>query len=78
MSELEHLVDPVCGMQVSSESNRYYDHAHERYHFCSEHCLNKFSEQPELYLNKRKSESDEPIDETATYTCPMHLEIQQQ
>ncbi|MBT71292.1 MAG: copper-translocating P-type ATPase [Gammaproteobacteria bacterium] len=77
-TEKEHLVDPVCGMQVSSESAHYYDYLQNRYFFCCEGCLNKFSEQPEHYLNKKEAAADKPVDETATYTCPMHLEIQQQ
>ncbi len=77
-AEKQQLTDPVCGMQVSSESERYFDHAHERYHFCSDHCLSKFSANPEVYLNKQASSADEIVDETATFTCPMHLEIQQQ
>ncbi|HAJ77262.1 MAG TPA: copper-transporting ATPase [Gammaproteobacteria bacterium] len=76
-TENKDQVDPVCGMQVSSESAHYYDYMQNRYHFCCERCLNKFSEQPEYYLNKEEGAADEVVDESATYTCPMHLEIQQ-
>jgi len=74
----QQLIDPVCGMQVSSESDCTIDFAQERYHFCSDHCLKKFREHPDVYLNKQQAQDDKINDLTGTYTCPMHLEIQQQ
>ncbi|MFK5914497.1 MAG: heavy metal translocating P-type ATPase [Woeseiaceae bacterium] len=69
--------DPVCGMDVSSDSENHHDHAGKIYHFCSQGCRDKFSADAELYLNKDNSNA-EPVDENATYTCPMHPEIEQQ
>jgi len=70
------LKDPVCGMDVSSDSPHHYRYKGENFYFCCEHCLNKFKGDPEHYLHK------EPASEPATggsvlYTCPMHPEISQ-
>lgn len=70
--------DPVCNMLVSSDSKYYYHYADKHYHFCSEHCLHKFKEHPERYLNKETPPPHETGDESSIYTCPMHPEIQQQ
>ena len=70
--------DPVCNMVVSSDSEYYYHYADKHYHFCSEHCLHKFKEHPERYLNKETPPPHETDDESSTYTCPMHPEIRQQ
>jgi Cu+-exporting ATPase len=70
--------DPVCNMVVSSDSEYYYHYADKHYHFCSEHCLHKFKEHPERYLNKETPPPHETGDESSIYTCPMHPEIQQQ
>ena len=70
--------DPVCNMVVSNDSKYYYHYADKHYHFCSEHCLHKFKEHPERYLNKETPPPHETGDESSIYTCPMHPEIQQQ
>lgn len=69
--------DPVCGMEVSADSEHKYEYAGKTYHFCSSGCLTKFSADAEAYLNKENS-SVKDVDENATYTCPMHPEIEQQ
>jgi len=69
--------DPVCGMDVSSESEHHHEHAGKTYHFCSQNCHDKFVADPQAFLNKDTS-TTEPADENATYTCPMHPEIEQQ
>lgn len=69
--------DPVCGMEVSPDSEHHHDYAGKTYHFCSAGCQNKFAADAEAYLNKDDSTAEE-IDESATYTCPMHPEIEQQ
>lgn len=70
--------DPVCNMVVSSDSEYYYHYVDKHYHFCSEHCLHKFKEHPERYLNKEIPPPHETGDESSIYTCPMRPEIQQQ
>jgi Cu+-exporting ATPase len=85
------LKDLICGMNVSSDSKYSYSYENKKYYFCSEHCLAKFKENPQKYINI----DDEPIctdkklcsadvqvshikDNNSTeYTCPMHPEIVQ-
>lgn len=69
--------DPVCGMDVSADSEHKHEHAGKTYHFCSSGCLTKFSANAETYLNKEDSPNENVV-ENATYTCPMHPEIEQQ
>ena len=43
-------IDPVCGMTVEAESaTRTYALSGRTYFFCSERCLNAFTENPESY-----------------------------
>lgn len=77
-TEKEQRKDPVCNMVVSSDSEHYYHYADKHYYFCSEHCLHKFREHPERYLDKETPPPHETDDKSSTYTCPMHPEIQQQ
>lgn len=70
--------DPVCNMVVSSDSKYRDYHEGKHYYFCSEHCLQKFKEHPERYLDKETPLPHETGNESSTYTCPMHPEIQQQ
>lgn len=77
-AEKDRHIDPVCSMVVSSDSEYYYDYKEKHYYFCSEHCLRKFKEHPEQYLNKEISPSPEKYNKLITCTCPMHPEIKQQ
>ncbi len=70
------LTDPVCGMQVTADSERRYTHAGTEYLFCSASCHDKFADTPEKYLHPKEQEPTAEID-TLLYTCPMHPEIQQ-
>ena len=46
--------DPICGMTVNPQSAAgNYVHNGERYYFCSQHCLAKFKEDPEKFLESR-------------------------
>jgi len=81
------LKDPVCGMDVTENSDHHTQHEGENFYFCSEGCQHKFQQNPEQYLHKQDThscchehdtESSQPVDESATYTCPMHPEIEQQ
>ena len=49
-TELSELVDPVCGMQVSPESEHHATHEGMDYYFCSERCEQKFLAHPDHYL----------------------------
>ena len=48
--ELEGLVDPVCGMPVSRESEYHLQHAGETFYFCSLGCREKFRQRPAQYF----------------------------
>ncbi|HKO60623.1 MAG TPA: heavy metal-binding domain-containing protein, partial [Pyrinomonadaceae bacterium] len=84
------VIDPVCGMTVNPDSAAgSYEHKGGTYYFCSPHCLNKFRENPEQFLNKPKERTiTQPVGirrETKppavlpaqAYTCPMHPEVRQ-
>ena len=75
-TEKDQPIDPVCKMVVSRDSEYRTHYADKDYYFCSEPCLQKFKEHPELYLEKETSPSPEAG--VMTYTCPMHPEIRQQ
>ncbi|MFV1984029.1 MAG: heavy metal translocating P-type ATPase [Thiohalomonadales bacterium] len=77
-TEQTQLKDPVCGMDVTTDSEHQSQFKNQSYYFCSDHCLHKFNEQPELYLNKSEQVAPQEVDETATFTCPMHPEVEQQ
>src|SRR5687767_10675228 len=58
--------DPVCGMDVVPEKAAgSVQHAGKTHHFCSKHCAEKFSANPEKYL------APEPARAGAKYICPM-------
>jgi P-type Cu+ transporter len=76
-TEKDQHKDPVCNMVVSSDSEYNYHYADKHYYFCSEHCLHKFKEHPEQYLDKETSPSLETHSELINYTCPMHPEVVQ-
>ena len=50
MSELQHGVDLVCGMEIDPNNHRRYIYEHREYHFCSSACLYKFRADPGRYL----------------------------
>lgn len=79
-----NAVDPVCHMTVDPKSSAgSFEHEGQTYHFCSEHCLHKFSENPQQFLNPTPAPvAIQPLSRnvskgTSLYTCPMHPEIEQ-
>jgi Cu+-exporting ATPase len=81
----ETHIDPVCGMTVAADSPRRFAFDGTTYFFCSDHCLKKFSGDPEKYLRpspqpppKGGGENLDAKGEAGTYTCPMHPEVRQQ
>ncbi len=64
-------------MTISGDSEYHYHYSGKQYYFCSEHCLHKFKEHPEQYLDKETSPPHETPDRSMTYTCPMHPEVVQ-
>ena len=46
-------IDPVCGMTVKPESAAgSYEYEGKTYFFCSTHCVHRFGEDPERFLNQ--------------------------
>ena len=72
------LKDPVCGMDVTENSEHHYQYAHKDYYFCCEHCLIKFKDDSEHYLQEASTEPAIEADDSSIYTCPIHPEIRQQ
>ncbi len=55
------VIDPVCGMTVNPESAAgSYEYKGENYYFCSAHCLKKFRDNPDQFLNKSQSPMTQP------------------
>ncbi|HEU19065.1 MAG TPA: heavy metal translocating P-type ATPase [Deltaproteobacteria bacterium] len=69
--EKDRHIDPVCNMTVSSDSDYHYHYAGKDYYFCSNHCLHRFKDNPERYLDKEPSPS---IETQCQYSCPVHPE----
>jgi len=47
--QAEKLKDPVCGMDVTTDSGHHAEHAGLDYYFCSDSCLDKFKAAPANY-----------------------------
>jgi Cu+-exporting ATPase len=75
------LKDPVCGMTVDPKNNNlHHEYKGTEYFFCSQHCADKFKEDPEHYLSGKGSAAvvlHPPATDKTTYTCPMHPEVQE-
>lgn len=67
--------DPVCGMTVEPASALKYELNENTYYFCSEGCLERFKRDPSKYLTGEKA--PEAHLSGATYTCPMHPEVEE-
>jgi len=76
--EKRQYSDPVCHMEVTSDSKYRCRYAEKPYYFCSDHCLQEFKAHPEEYIEKRDASAAKEPDSTTVYTCPMHPEIRQQ
>ena len=76
-------LDPVCGMTVDPDNSAgSFEYNGTTYYFCSKHCLHRFSDNPESFL-QNSAASPQPTSITRQppsragmkYTCPMHPEI---
>ncbi len=79
--------DPVCGMQVSADSEHRHTHDAVEYLFCSTSCHDRFIANPGQFLHPNAAQEKEPAGaaepcpdgscktDTSLYTCPMHPEI---
>jgi P-type Cu+ transporter len=82
-------VDPVCGMEVDpADAAARINHDGRDYFFCSSHCVEAFSADPQKYLHDGDAAANtdhahgehlaHPASVTSPpgqYTCPMHPEI---
>jgi Cu+-exporting ATPase len=84
-------IDPICHMTVDpTRAAGQHEYKGETYYFCSTHCLHKFREDPERFLNQTPAASSvvqlsrqkeppaaaaPPVGQKIEYTCPMHPEI---
>ena len=83
------VTDPVCGMQVSADSEHRHTHEGNEYLFCSAACRDTFVANPGKYLHAESTGSAQATGTTgycpddtcdigsAIYTCPMHPEVRQ-
>jgi len=77
-SDVNTLLDPVCGMTVSAVAEKSYLFAGTTYYFCSNGCKTKFMANPDKYLAPKPVVAPDVVAvEGAIYTCPMHPEIRQ-
>lgn len=73
------LTDPVCGMQVTADSEYKFEIAGKPYYFCCGGCRDSFAEDPDAYLSGSSvGSSCTGTDDSAMYTCPMDTEVFQQ
>ncbi len=76
-------IDPVCKMSVDPKTaSGKHTHGGKSFYFCSTHCLEKFQENPDQYLNNKEKGAEpekrrKAKDEKGIYTCPMDPEIEQ-
>jgi len=73
--------DPVCGMTVEpAKAAAHAVYSGKDYHFCSQHCHDKFVEEPSRYIGAGETGQEKPMPGVAEaiYTCPMHPEVEQQ
>src|ERR1700741_1372413 len=76
------VVDPVCGMTVDPDNAAgSFEYQGKTYYFCSAHCLHRFRENPESFLNKTQlqpigiTRRPKPVAPDQKYTCPMHPQV---
>ncbi len=81
-------LDPVCGMQVSADSEHRHEHEGKEHLFCSASCREKFIAAPDQYLKTSEGHGSccggggghgtaTAQTDTSLYTCPMHPEVEQ-
>ncbi|MDZ7752916.1 MAG: heavy metal translocating P-type ATPase [Gammaproteobacteria bacterium] len=79
-------IDPVCGMTVDEASEGLTaEHQGKAYWFCSAHCREKFTADPEAYTGAGPTAprdhvrpTDGAAAENTEHICPMHPDVRQQ
>jgi len=67
----DKAVDPVCGMTVDPTTAVSTSHGGEQYYFCREGCRDKFTADPQRYLNPPEAQAETAASATGKYICPM-------
>ena len=75
--------DPVCGMEVVSDTPYQSEWGSRKWFFCSAACSQEFAQAPEKYAAEFKSNQKEGrphkgVSQKRIYSCPMHPEIRQE
>ena len=50
-SQIQNHKDPVCGMDISADSEHHIEYKGENYYFCSDSCQHKFEVNPLMYTS---------------------------
>lgn len=85
---VQTVTDPVCGMSVDPDrAAGSFAHNGDIYYFCSNHCRQKFQDDPHRYAaavadqlapaTPAKNEKQLASSVSGEYTCPMHPEVRQ-
>src|SRR6476660_7636193 len=72
------VIDPVCHMTVDPQSSSgSFEYEDQTYHFCSKHCLTKFSENPGPFLQPQTPPTTltRVARDVRNFTCPMHPDV---
>src|SRR5262244_1491902 len=71
----ELAIDPVCGMTVPiATAAGSFEYEGRKYYFCSQHCLQRFRENPAQFLSDSPKPAAPVSQSRMEYTCPMHPE----
>lgn len=79
MAKVEEVTDPMCGMTVDPlQAAGKMDHSGKTYFFCSEHCVKRFSADPDGCLAGKYQQTmePEPTPGASKYICPMCPEVE--
>jgi Cu+-exporting ATPase len=76
-ADAQTVIDPVCGMTVSMDSEIQHKYQGQMYYFCSEHCKKRFAADPQSFLETETGKASAPpaAGTEVWYTCPMHPEV---
>nr|WP_174506413.1 heavy metal translocating P-type ATPase [Acinetobacter sp. Marseille-Q1620] len=73
---VETVTDPVCGMQVKTDSQYHSVYQDKNYYFCSENCQNKFNTNPAQYIKTEVKSSccgsDKKVEVKTSGCCGGH------
>jgi P-type Cu+ transporter len=71
------VTDPVCGMTVPADGPLRHEYAGRTYVFCSEHCLDRFREDPGRFLAPEPAAPAAPAAPGTRYICPMDPDVRE-